>query len=346
MGVKEKNQDPAGKKSFLAAAKGRMGGQNTVLVVIFLLLFVLAAAYNPGIFLNSYTFASMSYQMAAMGLMALGMLIAMIAGGIDLSVVGIHNLTGMLAGLYVTNVFPQEAGGAGFFYILSVVAIAVLVGIICGGFNGFLISRLGIPAILATMGSSYLFLGICLIVKKGSAVSDMPSLFLDVFTYEIGGVVPVQILVFLVCAAVLAYVLKRRQYGLRLYMYGSNAKAAKYAGLNNNRIIVRTHMISGVLCSLGGLLTLARNNSSREDYGSTLCTRAIIICVLGGVNPSGGEGNVFGTVVALLILQVFSTGLNMFRDINSFMRDLAWGIVLIAVMVSRFYTARYQLKRQ
>ena len=347
MTVKVKENVSAGKKRLVSKITDRMGGQNMVLVGIFLVLYISATIYDPGTFLNSYTFASMSYQMAAMGLMSLGMLIAMIAGGIDLSVIGIHNLTGMLVGIYVTSVFPQTSSGVmSLLYILSAVLIAILVGALCGIFNGFLIAKLGIPAILATMGSSYLFLGICLIVKQGSAVSDMPQLYLDVFTYEIGGVIPVQILILLVCAIFLAYVLKHRQYGLRLYMYGSNPKASKYAGLNNSRVIIRTHMISGILCAVGGMLTLARNNSSREDYGSTLCTQAIIICVLGGVNPYGGEGNVFGTVVALLILQVFSTGLNMFRDVNSFMRELAWGIVLIAVMVSRYYIAKRKAKHE
>lgn len=343
----KKRASQNGKCPSLSVVSRKVGNQNMILIGILLALFLIASMLEPSTFLNSYTFAGMSYQMAAMGLMSLGMLIAMIAGGIDLSVIGIHNLAGMLVGIYVQSLFPEAPSwGMSIVYILSSVLVAVLVGIITGAINGILISKVGIPAILATMGSSYLYLGICLIVKKGSAVSDMPDLYLRVFNYEIGGVIPVQILILFALAITLACVLKYSQYGLRLYMYGSNPKASKYAGLNNDKIIILTHTISGILCAVGGMLTLARNNSSREDYGSTLCTQAIIICVLGGANPSGGEGNVLGTIVALMILQVFSTGLNMFRDINSFMRDLAWGIVLITVMVSRFYSAKRKTKRQ
>lgn len=322
-------------------------GNNLMLTIIFIALYATAAIAKPSVFLNLDSFKSMSYQASAMGLMSLGMLVCMIAGGIDLSIVGVHNLVGMVVGTYVSSLFPESASfivSVG--YMASAVLIALIIGASCGYFNGFLIAKVGIPPILATMGTSYLYLGICLIVKKGSAVSGMGDLFINTIQHEIAGAIPLQLLIFLAGLLVVNYLLRYTKYGLKLYMFGSNRNAAKYAGLNNDSIVIRTHMISSILCALAGVLTLARNNSSRADYGSTLTTQGILICVLGGVNPSGGSGNVYGTAIAVLILQVFSTGLNMFRDTNAFMRDFAWGLVLIFAMVSNFYSAKKKARRE
>ena len=116
----------------------------------------------------------------------------------------------------------------------------------------------------------------------------------------------------------------------------THLKASRYSGVNNDRIILKAYMMSGILSSLAGILMCARFNSARANVGNSYVMQAILICVLGGVNPNGGFGTVRGTVVAALILQVLSSGFNMFPFLSNFYRDLIWGAVLILVMAYNY----------
>ena len=111
-------------------------------------------------------------------------------------------------------------------------------------------------------------------------------------------------------------------------------------------MLIRTYAIAGVLAAIAGLLVMASANSAKADYGITYTMQAILVAVLGGVSPNGGTGKVSGIVTSVVILQVLSSGLNLFEQVSNFYRDLIWGLVLILVLIFNYYVDRASLKRQ
>lgn len=302
------------------------------LLAILILFTIVACITKPTNFMKLGNFQSMAKQLSEYGLMALGVGICMISGGIDLSTVYIANLTGIVAGLMMQRMAPESAG-SGYIYVSMITALAI--GTICGIFNGILVSRFRIPAMLATLGSSQLLMGVAIVISHGSTVSGIPAAYTGLGKVVIANV-PLAFVLFLISTAVLTFVMSKSKFGQRVYLVGTNALAAKFAGIKNNRIIIRTYMISGLLSALAGLISLARINSAKADFGTSYTMQTILIVVLGGVNPNGGFGSIPGIAIAVMILQMMSSYLNMFPNISNYYRDLIWGAALIAVLISNY----------
>mgnify|MGYP001052630277 CR=1 FL=1 len=323
------------------AAMGRRNMNSIRLLTILLLIIVVAIILQPELFPTKSNFVSMAVQFPEYGLMALGCALAMIVGGIDLSLVGIANLVAITAASLLCTSCPDGTGtGMTLAAILMCTVLGIMIGAVCGMFNGFLVGKIKIPAMLATLGSAQLFTGIGMIITKGKAVTGFPYLLVDIGTATIGGILPVPLLIFILCTAVIWYVVEKSTFGLRIRMLGTNEKASQLAGQNNLSIFMRTYMLGGILAAFSGIIMLARINSARADYGTSYSMQAILISVLGGVNPNGGFGTVSGVVIATLILQCFASCLNMFGNLNSYFRDFAWGLTLIIVIAINHYTAK------
>ncbi|MEG0381769.1 MAG: ABC transporter permease [Christensenella sp.] len=316
------------------------------LLIIFILVVLVFSIINPSKFLSIDNFQSMVYQFPEFGLMSLGVMLTMILGGIDLSVVGMANLTAITAATTLVTLAPQGTGDS---QTLIVIVLAVVLGIIVGsaaGFlNGNLVSKLHIPPILATLGSQQLFTGIGLIITKGSSISRLPSMYADMGRTLVAGFIPLALFVFIGAIIILSIVLNKTTFGTSLYMMGSNSVASKFSGLNNTGITNKAYMLSGTLSAIAGLIMLVNYNSAKPDYGSAYTLQCILIVVLGGVNPNGGFGKVGGVAVAVLILQVLSSGLNLFPNISNFYRPLIWGGVLLAVLTLNYFTERKEAKK-
>lgn len=318
------------------------------LVVIFVISFAALSIMKPDIFLTKSYQVNILYLFPEFGILALGMMLCMISAGIDLSVVATANLTGILCCMFLVKAIPP---GSSTLYSALMLVVALLLGLVigavCGALSATLIAKVGIPPILATLGTSDLVLGSALALTKGSAISDIPPILSTVGTKIIGGVLPVTLLVFVACAIVVSFILRRKTFGFKLYMMGSNPKASTFSGVNNDKIIYQAYITSGMLSAVAGLMMCARFNSARADFGTSYTMQAILICVLGGVNPNGGFGTVRGVTLAILILQVLSSGFNMFPSISNFYRDLIWGAVLILVMAYNYISnSRHQKKLQ
>ncbi len=301
---------------------------------------VFMAIFKFNKFFTPISFQTMGAQFPEFGLMALGVTLCMITGGIDLSVVGVANFAAITSGLLLKALAGEgELPGYG---IPLTIAVGVLVGAIAGAFNGFLVSKVKIPPILATLGSYELFSGIAIVLTKGKAVSKLPMAYSELMAGKLFGVVPTQLLVFAVVAAFVGFLLSRTTYGPKLYMLGTSEKAARFSGLKNDRLLMKTYMLSGICAALGGLIMLANYNSARADYGTVYTLQCVLIVVLGGVSPSGGKGKLSGVLLAILVLQILSSGLNRFSEINPFFIPLIWGGVLLVVMVLNFFTEKGQ----
>jgi len=312
---------------------------DTALLRLFLIalgIFVLMSLLRPETFFTLRNVRSMAFQFPEFALLALAVTLSMLTGGIDLSVVGTANLAAILSAL-----FMRWAGVAGLepALILTVgIGIALGVGLTAGLVNGWLIAKVGIAPILATLGTSQVFMGVGIGITEGRAVLGLPSAFSVVGNGSVS-VFPVPFLIFAVLAALVAVVLNRTTFGEKVYLLGTNPLASRFAGLNNDRLILRTYMLCGLLSSVAGLIMMSRANSAKADFGVSYLLLSVLIAVLGGVNPYGGFGKVSGVVLAVLSLQFLSSGFNILR-VSNFAKEFVWGALLLVVMVMSVTTLR------
>jgi len=302
-----------------ASTEGRLAG-------IALVVFVLMAALEPDKFLSLQNFTSMAFQFPEFAILALAMTVTMLTGGIDLSVVGIANLSAVIAATILTQ---ATGGGAGIVVIAYTAAVGV--GMMAGLFNGVLVASLGLPPILATLGSGLIFTGIAIALTGGSAVMGFPAATAWIGNSTLLGI-PTPLILFALLALMISLVLTRTGFGVKLRMYGANPLAARFAAINIGAMLVKVYVLSGALAAIAGMVVMSRANSAKADYGSSYLLLAVLIAVLGGVNPYGGYGRVIGVVLAVLTMQFLSSGLNMI-GVSNFARELIWGSLLIFVMI-------------
>lgn len=316
------------------------------LLVVLVLVFAFGGIMRPSSFLTANNFQNIAKQLSEYGLMALGVGICMISGGIDLSTVYIANLSGIVAALFMQRFIPADSsGGAQLFLMLAACLVALVVGALCGAFNGFLVAKLNIPAMLATLGTYQLYMGIAIVVSKGSTVSGIPKAFTKLGTGMLGDLIPYSFLMFLLVAVILGFIMSRTKLGTRIYLVGTNPKSSKFAGINNAAVLIKTYMLSGIVSAMAGIISLSRLNSAKADFGSSYTMQCILIVVLGGVNPNGGFGNIAGITIGVVILQTLSSLLNMFPSISNYYRDLIWGAALILILIANHLLNKRKTKK-
>jgi simple sugar transport system permease protein len=287
-------------------------------------------ALRPDVFLSALNINSMLLQSSVIGLLALAVAVTLLTGGIDLSINATANLTAIVVALFLGALAPADGGGIGLTLLAVVVGLAV--GLACGLFNGFIIAVLGYSPILATLGTMTLFAGIGTVLTGGNTLFGI-SAFAAIGRGSVFGI-PLPAIIFLVAAIILTLVLEARRFGFFVYLYGANPAAARFSGIDSTRLILKVYGLSGVLSAVAGLLNLGITNSANVDFGTSYVLLAILIAVLGGISPSGGAGRIIGVVLAVLILQFLSTGLNlMFQSsASNFLKEFAWGATLLVVL--------------
>lgn len=324
--------------------KAWRGNQHVIrLLIIMAVWLIFMALTRLRKFYTFNNFQTMASQFPEYGLMALGVMLTMITGGIDLSCVGVANTTSIAAAFLMTRL-AGESGvlSAGYFPLIFLLAFAV--GAACGLFNGFLVAKIRIPPILATLGVNQLLTGICVAATGGAAMSAFPKQFTDAVATNIGGVLPIRLLFFIAGAIVIWFMLEKTTYGTKLHLLGTSEKAARYSGLNTRALLLRTYTTSGIFSAFGGLMMLATYASARADYGTQYTLQAILIVVLGGVSPNGGKGRLSGVVLAILVLKLLESGINRFQNVSSYYISLIWGGVLILAMVLDYFSGRGRVK--
>lgn len=310
---------------------------NKRLIILIVLWMGFIAITRFGKFYTLLNFQTMASQFPEFGLMSLGVMLCMLTGGIDLSVVGIANMTSIFVAFLLLSL-TGDGGTLPAYSIPLVFILGIVIGASSGAFNGILVSKLNIPPILATMGSGALFTGISMVFTNGNAVSKFSRTYSQAITSKIGGVIPVQLFIFVIMAIIIWFLLARTVFGTKLYMLGTSATAAKFSGLKIDNLLIKTYMLSGVSAALGGMIMLANYNSARAGYGSVYTLQCILIVVLGGVDPMGGKGKISGVVLAIILLRMLETGINRFPHISSYYISLIWGSVLIFVMVLNYFS--------
>jgi simple sugar transport system permease protein len=306
--------------------------QLRVLIVVFLVVLVGLSAWEPGTFLRLANFTSMGLQISDLGVLALAMMLAMILAGVDLSVVAVANLSAVLAAKAMA---AAAAAGAGDGVITMVgVAAALVAGAAAGMTNGLVIGALRVPPILATLATMTLWGGVATVLTNGVSISGQ-SAALQTLGTQAFALIPVPTLILIICVVAVWVLLNRSSLGVRAYLLGANSRASLFSGVNNAKVTVAVYTTSGLLAGVAGLINVARTNSANPSYGASYILLTILIAVLGGVSVTGGSGRVAGVVLALLTLQMLSTGFNMIlvgTGDSNFFKNFAWGLLLLAVV--------------
>jgi len=299
---------------------------------LLVLVWVVGAAVlsfaSGGELLSVDTARSVAFQLPELGFLTLAMAVVMLTGGINLATVAIADMSALLTAGILVGVGPDAGPGT----VLGAVLVGLAAATAAGALNGLAIAFWGLPAILATLGTMTLFTGLSVATTRGAAISGFPDALLVLGNGSVLGV-PAPMILFLVVAAGLGFVLRRTVFGRNLRMIGSNIRASGMAGVPVRATLVGVHALSGFLAGLAGVVMSARFNSAKADYGSSYLLVSILAAILGGIDPDGGFGRLSGVLLALLILQTASSGLNLL-GVDQFLTGTAWGVVLILVLAA------------
>jgi simple sugar transport system permease protein len=309
----------------------RLVGSGTI-ATLALLLFALWAVFAIAIgdrFFSVNTLQSMAFQMPELGILSLAMMLALLSGGLNLSIIATANLAGLTIAFVLTRYIPGSEGitwvGVQVLAIAAGFAVAALVGLV----NGFVIAYLGVSPILATLGTMTLCKGLAIGLTHGNVISGFPEPIVFIGNGTVFGV-PLALIVLALCALPVAIMLNATPFGAKVYMIGSNEKATRYSGIDTRAILLKLYVLSSLLAGVAAVVMLARFNSANAAYGESYLLVTILAAVLGGVDPFGGFGKVGGLMLALIILQVISSAFNLL-NLSQFLTLAIWGGTLIAV---------------
>jgi len=316
-------------QSIPAASSWFKDRQLNFLLGVNLIIVIVAMVLSHGEFGGIDNLQSMASQLPEVALLALGIMLSMISGngGIDLSGVGLANLSGMIAALTV----PHYVNGddSPLLYTSAFVALSLAIGLLGGVLNGLIIAYLRLTPILCTLGTQLVFTGLAVALSNGASVHVD---YVDALSAIGNGTVfqvPIAFCIFVAALLLVGWILRQRPFGLKLYLMGTNPKAAVYAGIPQARMLIGTYMLCGLMAALSGLIVTSHTSSAKWDYGNSYLLIAILIAVMGGVNPSGGYGRVLCVLFSASVLQLLSSLFNLL-GVSQFFGDCAWGFLLLA----------------
>lgn len=312
------------------------------LILITIAVFALFSILSPDVFLTSTNFTSMAFQVPEIAILSLAVMLSMLTGGIDLSIVAISNLAALSTAYVIVSRTPEDMATPLTLTIAAIV-VGLIIGVVAGSVNSLLIARIGVTPILATLGTLTAFNGLAIALTEGKSITGLPQEFITIGTGSIGPI-PIPFVILIVCAIGVAIYVNRMSPGLSSVLIGSNEVAARYSAIGVRKVITTTYMVSGFLSAIAGILIATRSSSANPDYGSSYVLLAIVIVVLGGVNPYGGFGTVTGVILASFVLQMLSSGFNALR-FERFVYLMAQGLILIGVMVLNGAVDRYRVVR-
>ena len=316
---------------------------NRSLTIMLVLIVILMSLLIPQRFLSLNNFISMSYQLPIIAILSIGMMLTMLAGGINLALVATSNFTGIVVAVILQAFMGANTAEAPLWVSLVALLGGLLAACLVGAVMGWLVAYLEIPAILATLGVMILLNGANLVLTRGYTISGFPQFILDIGNGTFG-VVPIPFIILVVVCLVLGLVLNRTVFGARLYHSGSNPTAAAYSNINVRSQLMQTYILSACFSALAVFITMGQLNSVKANYTESYLLVAVLACFLGGVDPFGGEGRMLGMVLSTVILQLVSTGVNLLRW-DPFFIQAMWGFIIIAVMLVNFLEARLKERR-
>jgi rhamnose transport system permease protein len=312
------------------------------------LVVALVAVISFGVLVSSQflTAANVFYLNLSIGevaIMTLPMTLIIVTGEIDLSVASILGLSSALLGDLVSHGWSVPAA----------MAAVLVAGTAAGVFNGFLITRVGLPSLAVTIGTLTLYRGIAVVILGPSTISAFPARYTDIgvtpFPHT-GGYLSYSVVIFIVLAIIFGVVLHATPFGRSLFVMGSNVEAARFAGIRVKRTKLLLFAVSGLVCALAGILYTFRLSTAVQDNGLGLELNVVTIVLLGGVSIFGGRGTIVGVVLAIGVFAGLQNALFL-TDFNQQATGVVTGgLLLVSVLIpnvsSYVRRARTFLKRR
>lgn len=257
--------------------------------------------------------------------------IVMITGGIDISGGAIVGLTSMVLGL-----LWQDAGLS----IWVAVVLCLFTGVICGALNGFLVSYVGVQAMVVTLGGLFLYSGLAVVLSTLSVssayegISGFPQAFIHIAGGRAFGFIPNPFIIFLILAVIAYVLLHKSRYGRYVFLVGVNPHAASFSGINYRFVSMFTYVLSGLSASVAGVVLTSYLGSCRADLGNELTMPIVTAVVLGGTAITGGRGSIVGTALAAIVIGLLRFGLQM-AGVSTQYLDIPVGLMLIIAVAAR-----------
>jgi len=290
-------------------------------------------AYFGPKFIKVRNLVNIANQIALIAIIAIGMTMVIIVGGIDLSVGSLVGLSAVIAARLI-----RDYGGGVEASVLALVgccAAAVALCAAAGAFNGTFITLMGIPPFIVTLATMSVASGLASMVTRSETINEIPESILVLTRGSLAGI-PNPVILMLALYAVGHVVLSRTTFGRYLYAVGGNRKAAWLCGVPVRRVELASYVISGALAGLAGVLMVSQYQSGAPTYGATYELQVIAAVVVGGTSLSGGQGRIFGTLLGALLIAVVQNGMNL-MEISSDPQKVVLGLVILAAaLLDRF----------
>ncbi len=298
-------------------------GSNVIGILIALAALCLDLAIASPVFLTSSNFLNVSQQISINFVVAVGMTLVIISGGIDLSVGSNIALTGLLMGIMMKNYSIP---------VLPTIIICILFSGFVGLVNGWLISFLNLPPFIATLGTMSIVRGAAYTVTAGQPIYTFPKGFTAI-AGRVGGIPLWSILIMLVVIVIGWYVLRYTRIGRFTYAVGGNESCARLSGINIRKVKCFVYMFSGLCCGVAALLLSSRLDSGLPTNADGQEMDAIAAVVIGGTSMSGGEGSMIGTLIGIFIIGIIANGLNLLGVQQGPQKMVKGLIIVIAVII-------------
>ena len=311
-----------------------------ILFLVIVLEIVIFATKNSKFLMPRVLFGSMN-DIISICIISLFVTFVMITGGIDIQAGSIVGLSSIILGV------AWQDGGVN---IWAASFLAMAAAGVCGGISGFFIAYCQVQPMVVTLGGSFLYTGIGLLVSKLSAtesykgINGFPESFLKLSKFKLFGVIPSQVIIFLILAVLAYLLLHKSRYGRQVFLVGVNQNAAEYSGIHTKLIIMSTYVLSAVSASVAGIILTSYLGTAKSDIGATLTLPIITAVVLGGTLSTGGKGSVPGTALAAIAIGTLRFGLPLCFKVSQQYLDIPVGILLLVIIIGRAVFNRPQLK--
>ncbi|NVO29436.1 ABC transporter permease [Donghicola sp. C2-DW-16] len=283
-------------------------------------------------------FLTMSSHVAIFGFLAIGMLLVILNGGIDLSVGSTLGLCGVVAGWLMQGITVEGAGVILYPPVWAVVVLTLALGAAVGAVNGVLIAYFKVPAFVATLGVMYVARGVALLMTNGltfnnlAGKADLGNTGFDWLGFNRIANVPIGVITLAVLAVAAGLMLSRSAFGRWLYASGGNARAAELSGVPVKRVQIAVYMMSGVCAAIAGLVLSSQLTSAGPTAGTTYELTAIAAVVIGGAALTGGRGTIRGTMLGAFVIGFLSDGL-VIIGVSAYWQTVFTGAVIVLAVL-------------
>jgi len=294
------------------------------IVIIIMVLVALISIKSP-IFLTTSNIRTTAIGLSCNGIIAIGMTIALISGGFDLSVGSIMGLSAVLTVVFTSNGINV--------WLASLVAVVICSGV--GAVNGFLIGKVGLNAFITTLGVQQITRGAVFVLTQGSSIG-LPgdsgvAAFKKIGQDSIAGI-PIIVMIFIVMVIIGDFLVKKSSAAMKVFYIGSNEKATILSGINTKLVKTNVYILTSFLSAIAGILTASRFGVATSNTGEGVEMTVISAAVIGGASLSGGKGTILGTVLGVIMLSIINNALVLFNvDVN--WQSLISGVILILAIV-------------